>query len=325
MIGGVVMDATERVRAEKEVAANRARLRALLDTIPDLVWLKDPGGVYLACNRRFEDFFGASEAEIVGRRDLDFVPTDLAAFFREKDLAAIQAGGPTTNEESVTFASDGHEEILETTKAPAFDQDGRLVGVLGIARDITQRRQAEHELRENAKRLEAAERIAHIGTWEYRFDDGRIICSDEVYRIFGLAPQARTIDEEWLGSRVHESDRSRHADYLRRLRDARPQEAIPEFQFRILRMDGEVRSLSAWVSVEFSPAGVPLRAFGTVQDVTERDQMHRDLQARLEELTRWQKVMLGREDRIQELKREINRLLATQHLPARYGSQADKA
>jgi two-component system sensor histidine kinase/response regulator len=122
----------------------RAHLRALLDTLPDLVWLKDPEGVYLSCNKRFEAFFGASEEKILGRTDFDFVDRELAEFFRANDRAALAADGPRSNEEWVTFASDGHRELLHTIKAPMHDGAGRLVGVLGIGRDNTE----THELQE---------------------------------------------------------------------------------------------------------------------------------------------------------------------------------
>jgi len=118
-------------------------MRTLLEAIPDLVWLKNSDGVYLACNHRFESFFGATEAEIVGRTDHDFVGKELADSFRENDRIAMQRGVPTTNEEWVTFASDGHRELLETTKTPVIDATGKLIGVLGISHDITARTQAE--------------------------------------------------------------------------------------------------------------------------------------------------------------------------------------
>ena len=126
-------------------AANeRAQLRALLDTLPDLVWLKDPQGVYLSCNKRFEQFFGASEAAICGKTDFDFVDRELAEFFRANDRAVLAADAPRSNEEWVTFASDGHREFLHTTKAPMRDESGKLIGVLGIGRNLT----AVHELQE---------------------------------------------------------------------------------------------------------------------------------------------------------------------------------
>ena len=97
-------------------------MRTLLETLPDIVWLKDPDGIYLNCNPRFEQFFGARESEIVGKTDYDFVDRELADFFREKDRAAMAAGKPSMNEEEITLASDGHRELLETIKTPMFDR-----------------------------------------------------------------------------------------------------------------------------------------------------------------------------------------------------------
>lgn len=89
-------------------------LRILLQTLPDLIWLKDVEGVYLACNYRFERFFGKTEDEIVGRTDYDFVDKELADSFRKHDQMAMVKGASLINEEWVTFADDGHRELLET-------------------------------------------------------------------------------------------------------------------------------------------------------------------------------------------------------------------
>ena len=140
-------------RGSQALASSQVSLRTLLNTIPDLVWLKSPDGVYLACNPRFEQFFGAGEAGILGKTDHDFVPAELADAFREKDRAAIAVGGPSVNEEWVGFASDGHWELLETINAPVYDDNGHLLGVLGVARDITERKQTEAALMESEARL----------------------------------------------------------------------------------------------------------------------------------------------------------------------------
>ena len=137
-----VIDITERKRAEKAQRESEARLRTLIDTLPDLVWLKDPEGVYLSCNRRFESFFGATEKDIIGKTDYDFMDRDQGDFFRHDDKAAIAAGGFTTNEEEITFAIDGHREVLETIKTPVHASDGQLIGVLGIGRNITEHKRA---------------------------------------------------------------------------------------------------------------------------------------------------------------------------------------
>lgn len=144
---GLGVDISDRKRVEEALRETNARMQTLIQTLPDLIWLKDNDGVYLACNSRFERFFGAREAEIIGKTDYDFVDRELADFFRKNDLIALTKGSPSVNEEWITFADDGHRELLETTKTPMFDAQGHLIGVLGIGHDITEKRQAEEELR----------------------------------------------------------------------------------------------------------------------------------------------------------------------------------
>ncbi|MBE9397766.1 EAL domain-containing protein [Pontibacterium sp. N1Y112] len=124
--------------------------RTLVETIPDLVWLKATDGTYIACNSKFERFFGAKEADIVGKTDYDFVDKDLADLFRENDLLAINMRGPHSNEEVVTYADDGHQETLETIKTPLYDPKGNVIGILGVSRDITERKQQEERIRHQA-------------------------------------------------------------------------------------------------------------------------------------------------------------------------------
>ena len=142
----------------------RAHLHTLVDTIPDLIWLKDPEGVYLACNPRFEQFFGAKEKEIVGKTDHDFVDAELADFFREKDLAAVAADGPSTNEEWLHFAGCDYQGLFLTTKVPMRLADGTLIGILGIAHDITELRAAMDEIAGHRDQLEikVRERTAQL-------------------------------------------------------------------------------------------------------------------------------------------------------------------
>ncbi len=131
---GVGVDLSDRKLAEEALKESESRYSLVVETIPDLVWLKDPEGFFLSCNQRFEEFFGVSEQEIVGKTDYDFVPEELADFFRANDRKAMEKGGPSKNEEWVTFASDGHRELLETIKTPMVDDDGHLLGVGGRAR-----------------------------------------------------------------------------------------------------------------------------------------------------------------------------------------------
>ena len=136
-----------RTRLMRESEKQKDFVRGLMNTMPDLIWLKDPNGRYLSCNRRFEALYGEAEEDILGRTDFDFVSPDLARRFRKHDQLALERGGPSRNEERVVFKSDGHEEILETIKTPLKAANGDVIGVLGVSRDITARVAAEAKIR----------------------------------------------------------------------------------------------------------------------------------------------------------------------------------
>jgi PAS domain S-box-containing protein len=141
------------VASKRELAMERGQLKSLVYAIPDLVWIKDPNGIYLNCNPRFETFFGASEQQIVGKTDYDYVDRELADFFRQHDRIAMETDKPCSNEEWLTFAVGGYHGLFETIKTPVRDESGALIGVLGIARDITTRKRLAEELRLTGEEL----------------------------------------------------------------------------------------------------------------------------------------------------------------------------
>ena len=150
---GYAIDLSEKINFQKQLEeANEnlsivsSKLKTVVAAIPDLIWLKDKDGIYLTCNTRFEDFFGASEDEIVGKTDYDFVEKDLADFFRKHDKNAMDSELPISNFEEIPFAKDGHIEYLKTTKTRVVDNDGHIIGVLGIGRDFTAEQAANEKL-----------------------------------------------------------------------------------------------------------------------------------------------------------------------------------
>lgn len=155
-ITGVVLvfrDVTHDYRMQKALQESESHLRAIFETIPDLIWLKDTNGVFLACNSRLARLYGAQESEILGKTDYDFVDKELADYFTQKDREAIAAGKPVINEEEVTYADSGQTVQIETIKTPVYDPEGELIGTLGIARDISERKRAEEELIESKQML----------------------------------------------------------------------------------------------------------------------------------------------------------------------------
>ncbi|MFN7664911.1 MAG: EAL domain-containing protein [Inhella sp.] len=241
--------------------------RSLVQALPDLVWIKDPNGVYLACNTRFEALYGAPEAEIVGKTDDDFVPPERAAFFRLHDQAAIAADRTQVLIETLRFASDGHEEHLQTIKTPMRDAQGRLVGVLGIARDLTDQLNLQDELERSLSRLRQAERIAKQGSWELDHHHRTLTWSEQAHRIIGTDTGSTSPAYADFLERVHPDDRPRvQACFEASRRDGAPYRS----QHRILRLDGDVRHVQEHGQHFDGDSGPAQSTVGIVQDVTER-------------------------------------------------------
>jgi two-component system sensor histidine kinase/response regulator len=130
-----------------EIDSQARRLRTLIDTLPDLVWFKDVDGRFLACNVRFERFIGAPEDELLGHPASAFLPAAVAAEFAAADRRAIEVRAPVPHQFTLTYAHDGHQELVESLHTPVFGSHGELAGVLSIGRDVTQRRDDERHLR----------------------------------------------------------------------------------------------------------------------------------------------------------------------------------
>ncbi|MCA9953565.1 MAG: PAS domain S-box protein [Anaerolineales bacterium] len=152
---GSSIDVSELLQGRQKLILERRQMRVLLDAIPDLIWLKDVKGVYQACNPEFEKLVGMPEAELLGKTDFDFFPEEAAKAYLARDQVVINSGQPDSIEEWATFASDGRTILAETIKTPIYDDDGKLLGVLGIARDITARHYAREALRQSEANLRA--------------------------------------------------------------------------------------------------------------------------------------------------------------------------
>jgi len=125
---------------------SRGQMETLINTLPDPVWLKDTNGVFLTGNRAFERLMGRPFDQIEGKTDHDFSSAEQARFFQQTDQEAIAAARPVTNEEWLTDAESGQPILVETIKTALPGVNGAPLGVLGIARDITARKQVEDNL-----------------------------------------------------------------------------------------------------------------------------------------------------------------------------------
>jgi PAS domain S-box-containing protein len=211
-----------------------ALLSNLLRSVPDLVWLKDPQGVYLACNPQFERLYGARESDIVGKTDFDFVSAELAKFFRANDQTAAEAGRPTRNEEWLTFADGGYRGLFETTKTPMRSADGRLLGVIGVARDITERHQAREQVEASEARFRSMAENSADWVWiinrqgRHTYSNGRVTdllgISRETLMATDTLDLVHPDDRAMLEARFVQSlkERSGWRDLLLRWRHAEP-------------------------------------------------------------------------------------------------------
>jgi len=195
---------------------------------------------------------------------------------------------------------------------------------IGIARDITVSKQIEEELELTVARLREAQRTARLGSWETNVATHEVTWSDELCRLFEIPPevirQGRDRVQAVLLERIHPDDR---ATYEEAILQSERHRMRYDIEYRVRLPDGSQRWLLAQGGSTLDGAGNLVRLSGTVMDITERKQAEQSIRSQLEELQRWEAVMLDRETRVQETKREVNELLRRLGEPIRYPSQED--
>lgn len=124
----------------------KAMLRSIIDSVPDLIFLKDTNGVYLSCNKEVERLLGVPESELIGKTDRDlFAPTAAERHFAN-DRNVLESGISADYEEWLSYP-DGNKVLVETRKTPFRRQDGTVLGIVGVSRDISERKKAEEKIR----------------------------------------------------------------------------------------------------------------------------------------------------------------------------------
>ena len=151
---GQIQDITERKQVQEQLRESEARLRAILDNCPAMVFLKAAEGRYLLANRQFERTFHLDRKTLVGKTDDEVFPPQQAAAFQANDRKVVQAGVPLQFEEVALHDDGPHTSIV--FKFPLRRMDGTLYGIGGITTDITERKQAEEALRDSERRLRHA-------------------------------------------------------------------------------------------------------------------------------------------------------------------------
>jgi PAS domain S-box-containing protein len=152
---GISVDVTERKRVEESLAAQKDFLQTLMDAQPDVVFAKDTESRILMVNRAFCEATGISRDDALGKTDFDFCSHEDASLYQSMDQLLFTTGQPTRNEEQIGRAS-GKAGMYETIKVPHRDAAGQIIGLIGVSREITARKEAEQELLKAKEQAEAA-------------------------------------------------------------------------------------------------------------------------------------------------------------------------
>lgn len=261
----VVHDITERRLAEEKLTKSEATLRAILDNVPYLIWLKDTEGRFIAVNKAFFDTTGLAKMEDVqGMTDLDLWPREIAEKYRADDAEVMATRQQKLVEEE--SYDKGKVHLVETFKAPILDNNGKLIGTTGFSRDITQAKLAEQRLRQaihyNRSLLEASlDPLVTIS------EDGKIT---DVNR--ATAEVTGVAREQLIGSDF--------SDYFTEPEKAREgyrhvflQGFVNDYPLSIRHCDGHTTDVLYSASVYRDETGKVAGVFAAARDITKLKQM----------------------------------------------------
>lgn len=145
---GMSKDISKRKKVQIELENQKIFIKSMIDAIPDFIFYKDLNSVYLGCNKAFaHEYLGLNEEDVIGKTDFDLVKDyEAAKFFRQKDLEMFSKGKILISEETIQLAN-GNYVHMETSKSPFYNENGEIAGLIGIARDITNRKNFERKLK----------------------------------------------------------------------------------------------------------------------------------------------------------------------------------
>lgn len=261
----IFRDVGERRRSQEKLRQSEERFVRFMEHLPGLAWIKDLHGRYSFVNDAAEKAFGLPRDQLYGKTDDQVFPPDTAAQFIENDQRALQSESGVQLIETLADEAGVLRHSL-VNKFPIPDREGRPSLVGGIAIDVTDRLNAEQDLRRHKERLELAQHAGRIGTFEWNIQTGEVEWSAIEEEIFGLAPGSFGGRFENWQQTVHPDDRERAvAQFLEAVRQRSDLSTL----FRIIRPDGEVRWITAQSRVYADDNGRPLRMVGVNLDITQ--------------------------------------------------------
>jgi PAS domain S-box-containing protein len=300
-LAGIAEDVTERRRAADALKRAEDRVRLIIDTIPAMVWSLHPDGSMSFVNRRWLEYTGRSIEEALVRPEATIHPDD-AGRAVQKWLRDIVDGQPAEDELRLR-RHDGEYRWFLIRTMPFCDEHGAIVEWYGTSTDIEDRKRAEEKLMRSEMHLAEAQRIAHVGSWEWDLRTLQGAWSDECYRIFGVADHNVDFYQETMRL-IHPEDRDRIVKTSQaaiRLREPY------EFYFRIVRADGTERVLHSMARVVRNGNGEPIQLRGATQDVTELKSAEEGLRTTTDQLRALSaRLQSAREEERTRIAREIH-------------------
>jgi len=268
VINGVLISFLSDFLRRSIVKANNHRdlLDAVISGTSDAVYVKDIQGKYLLINNAGAEFIGKDISQILGNDDTLLLAENNVRQLKIRDASIVEEGNVISYEESVTNL-DGKTRVFLITKGPVFDPMGQIKGVFGVARDITERKNAEDILRASEHALKTVQRLAAVGSWEWDLQSGNILWSAETYRIFGLEPDMNPANFSEIEDYFTPDSWSALSGKLQALiKTGTPCESDAE----LILADGTHK----WIIVRgegiAAPSGHIVKLHGSVQDITQR-------------------------------------------------------
>lgn len=272
IIGLILKKQEDRRVTDKELAENRKALsrergllRGVIDSIPDLISFKNNEGVYLGCNRTFEEFVGHEEQKMVGKTAFELFDRDTAELLVQKDVDVFNTEISHSFEESGNY-SDGKRVLLDTVKTPLKDLDGTVFGLVRISRDITERKKADEFIQASEAKFRTIFDSVNDAIIIHDVESGAIVdINQRMCKMYGLTrTEALQTTVGELSSNVPPFRQEDAANWLKMAAEGTPQ----IFEWHARHKNGTL----FWVEVNMrrSTIGTTDRVLVTARDITER-------------------------------------------------------
>ncbi len=314
---GIVQDITERRAIESELLENEARYRSLIMNSPDAIFVNHEDRIALVNNKAMELFGAMDASELLGKPALDFFHPDYheTIMKRIKLLRGTELQSLPVSQEQI-IRIDGRVVDVDVISATFHFHGGEDIHV--ILRDITERKRMEQELRDSHDLLaRLADSVPGVVFQLHIRPDGEMFfpfTSPGIRKIDGLTPDMLAASADPALDRIHPEDRILFEKEIQESARAL-RELYAEFRMNI--SDQDYRWFQCSAKPERADDGGTLWS-GILSDITDRKMDEQKIADQLDELHRWQTVMLGREKRAIELKQEVNTLLVELGRPPRY-------